>query len=561
MLGSRQKAYSTLLSTALIMLLSACGDNNDNNSKDNTNSSVDINQSKSHFVNQKILGGATTDIEYGNSTHAFSQPAANLTPEQLEYHMLGDANFEITPNGSGPVFNHTNCNACHQRDGRDSLPVLLGDKEYLSNYIIKDKNGWYKLNDEGLFLRISVEDNNSTHHKDKTNCWGSPKPVPNFSDQLFHRGIYGVREGSENIGAGQADVWMKYEYKDVTYPDGTKVKLSKPIFAVDNPYDAPDNPNEYNPIKVEANATSRLFRPDVKMGPRIGMPMIGLGLLNAIDEKDILALADINDSNHDGISGKPNWVCDKEKYDKCMAEGNCDTNPPISLGRFGWKANTPTVAHQGLGAMRGDMGVTNPLFKYENIRGTDLMKKYKKNNPSFTTYEDTGETDEDAEFAKSIVFYGETLSVPPRRDVNDSDVKQGGMIFETIGCVKCHHPSFTTSSRYTSYSLGRDKEIKALENQKIYPFTDMLLHDMGDDLGDGRRDFDATGNEWKTRPLWGLGATQIINPGAGFLHDGRAKTVEEAILWHGGEAKEIKEKFMHLNQTKREQVIKFLNSL
>ena len=353
---------------------------------------------------------------------------------------------------------------------------------------------------------------------------------------------------------------MKYKYKTVKYPDGTEVKLSYPILAVDNPYDAADNSNEYNPITVEANATSRLFRPDVKMGIRIGMPMIGLGLLNAIPESDILALADVNDSDGDDISGKPNWVCDKEKVDTCKAEGDCNTNPPISLGRFGWKANTPTVAHQGLGAMRGDMGATNPLFKNESTKGTDLMKAYKQNNPSFTTYSDTSVTDVDAETSKSIVFYSETLSVPPRRNVDDADVKQGGMQFESLGCVKCHHPSFTTAAKYASYSVD-GKEIKELENQKIYPFTDMLLHDMGDDLADGRKDFDAAGNEWKTRPLWGIGATQIINPGAGFLHDGRATTLEEAILWHGGEANTTKEKFMNLEKSQRNQVIEFLESL
>jgi CxxC motif-containing protein (DUF1111 family) len=296
------------------------------------------------------------------------------------------------------------------------------------------------------------------------------------------------------------------------------------------------------------------------MGIRIGMPMIGLGLLNAIPKEQILALADVNDSDGDGISGKPNWVCDKEKYDKCKAAGNCDTNPPIALGRFGWKANTPTVAHQGLGALRGDMGATNPLFKMESTAGTDLMKAYKQKNPDFETYCDTNITDVDAETSKAIVFYSETLSVPPRRNIDDPDVQQGGMLFESLGCVKCHNPSFTTASTYTSFSVD-GQEIKELENQKIYPFTDMLLHDMGPDLADGRKDFDATGSEWKTRPLWGIGATQIINPGAGFLHDGRAKILEEAILWHGGEALGVRTKFMELKKSQREQVIKFLESL
>jgi CxxC motif-containing protein (DUF1111 family) len=551
---NKQLSIYTIL-TVSTLLFTACG--SDSSTPKTT---IDINNSKEHFVNITRTGGDTSDIEFKGSSHAFSQPAANLQGELFNYHMLGDTNFETNPNGLGPVFNHTSCDACHQKDGRDSLPVLLGDKENLSNFIVKDSNGWHKLNDEGTFLRISIEnDAINSAKKSEANCWGAPVPVPNFSDQLFHRGVIGVREGAGNEGAGQADVWMKYGFKDVTYPDGTKVKLSYPILAVDNPYDAPDTPNVYNPIKVETNATSRLFKPDVRMSIRIGMPMIGLGLLNAIPKEQILALADVNDSDGNGISGKPNWVCDKEKYDKCKAAGNCEQNPPISLGRFGWKANTPTVAHQGLGAMRGDMGVTNPLFKGESTNGTDLMNAY-KTKTGLTTFEDAGQTDVDEEFAKSIVFYSETLSVPPRRNIDDPEIKKGGMLFEKTGCVKCHNPSFTTALEYRSFSVN-GKRIKELENQKIYPFSDMLLHDMGDGLADGRKDFDASGREWKTRPLWGIGATQTINPGAGFLHDGRAKTLEEAILWHDGEALGVKTKFMELPKKDREAIIKFLESL
>lgn len=562
-------AYSLIVS---VLLFSGCGNGNKNIT--GVNGPEEVNSSTDHFVNQKILGGETTDVEFTGSSHAFSQPAANLKGELFDLHMQGDANFETSLFGSadssepfsglGPVQNNVNCDACHQQDGRANLPALEHKPE-LDSYLFRDKNGFYKFGDSGLFLRISIETPSiNAAEKNASNCWGAPVPVPNFSDQLFHRGVIGVRVDENNRtidqGAGQADVWMKYEYKTVTYPDGNTVELSKPLFFVDNPYDAPDDPNMYNPITVEANATSRLFKPDVKFGPRIGMPMIGLGLLATIKESDILALADPDDADGDGISGKPNWVCDKEKYDACKAAGNCDTNPPISLGRYGWKANTPTVAHQSLGALRGDIGVTNPLFKKESTAGTDLMKSYKARHPLFTTYSDTNKTDADMGFARSVTFYAETLSVPPRRNYNDPDVQQGGMIFERIGCVKCHHPSFTTGTKSESFSRN-GKRIKELENQKIYPFTDMLLHDMGPDLADGRKDFDATGSEWKTRPLWGIGATQKINPGAGFLHDGRARTLEEAILWHGGEAEAIKTEFMQLSKTKRNQLIKFLKSL
>jgi len=284
-------------------------------------------------------------------------------------------------------------------------------------------------------------------------------------------------------------------------------------------------------------------------------------LIGAIEDEDILALADPDDLDGDGISGRPNWVYDKEKHDACREVGDCESHPPVSLGKYGWKANTPTAAHQGLGALRGDMGVTNPLFPEESIEGTDLMESYKKANPEYAEYKKTeqGRVEASLKFSEDVVFYTETLHVPGRRKVDDPDVRAGGRIFESIGCVKCHTPSFVTG-RKASFSMG-GKNIPSVENQLIYPFSDMLLHDMGEELADGRQDFDASGREWKTRQLWGIGMTQRVNPGAGYLHDGRARTLEEAILWHGGEAEGIKSTFMGLEKSEREQLIEFLRSL
>lgn len=554
--------------------LSVNGCSSKNNGRDPVVEAEEISSNSDHFVNVRVLGGDTTDTEFTGSSHAFSQPGANLTGELFNLHIEGDANFETAFIGSnfstvdlaglGPAQNHTNCDACHQRDGRANLPVLEHKPE-LNSHLFQDANGYYKIGDSGVFLRISLESetiNNS--EKDESNCWGAPIAVPNFSNQLFQRGSLGVRVNENGVtisqGSGQADVWMKYKYTTVTYPDGDEVELSEPIFFVDNPYDAPDDPSVFNPIAVDQNAASRLFRPDVKFGARIGMPVFGLGLIGAINESDILALADADDADQDGISGKPNWVCDKEKLDACQANNSCATSPAVSLGRYGWKANTPTVAHQGLGALRSDMGVTNPLFKNESTAGTDLLSGYKFRNPEFTTFSDTGITDADLEFSKAVVFYTETLSVPPRRNYQNPDVQQGAMVFERINCVGCHTPTFTTGIESESFSRDGERTVE-LENQKIYPFTDTLLHDMGDGLADGRRDTDADGREWKTRPLWGIGATQTVNPGAGFLHDGRARTLEEAILWHGGESEVSKNRFMELNKIKRKQLIKFLESL
>jgi CxxC motif-containing protein (DUF1111 family) len=214
------------------------------------------------------------------------------------------------------------------------------------------------------------------------------------------------------------------------------------------------------------------------------------------------------------------------------------------MGRFGLKNNTPSVFHQSLGALQGDIGVTNYAFPVESIFNTPLFDAFKaKLGPV--------KVEAPNDVADALVFYSRTLAVPGRRDTENDIVKRGGQLFADINCTSCHQPSFTTGTH----------KISALSNQKIYPFTDMLLHDMGDGLADGRRDFDASGRHWKTRPLWGLGQTQTINPRAGFLHDGRARTLEEAILWHGGEGDYSKNKFAALPQADRDALVAFLKSL
>lgn len=554
-----------------------------------------------NYVQTEMVGGDSSDKIANTISQAYAQPMNTLNINDTNFHLDGDANFEtvfrntvesaVFQSGLGPVQNHIKCDSCHQSDGRATLPYV--PHKNFNDTMFEDNDGYHKLRHSGVFLRISIENEDiNSASKTKDNMWGSPIAVPNFSDQLHHRGSTGARDSEDGLGAGLADVWMKYKTKIVTYPDGSTVELSKPLFFVDNPYDAPDSPDNYNSIDFSADSKSRLFRADVKMGPRIGMPVFGLGLLDTMKESDILAYSDVDDIDEDEISGKPNWVFDKEKYDYCSDTSNnfsCENNPPLSLGRYGWKANTPTVAHQGLGAFRGDMGITNPLFKTESVAGTDLMQRYKEfAGSSFVTYDDTksdADLDADLAFSQAIVFYTETLSVPARRDTTDSDVKDGAVLFDKIGCTKCHAKGskerlaqgldgFLTGNKSGSYSrkqfrnpyLNADNEdtnskIDVLENQIIYPFTDGLLHDMGDALADGRKDGDANGNEWKTRPLWGIGLTQKVLTTAGFLHDGRARTLEEAIIWHGGEALDIKLHFMNLDKTDRDKIIKFLEDL
>lgn len=479
------------------------------------------------YIHAMKSGGETTVTFKGETVQAFRSPAANLSEAELRRHLSGDAlferNFSDDPlrqdRGLGPVYNNTSCNACHARDGRGALPVVPAGQE------------WVTLRqNESVFLRISIEDG-KPRQKTAEDRFGAPRPVPGFSDQLFHLGSLGVRE--DQPGLGQAQVEMKFEPSSFVYPDGEKVALRRPLFRVRAAYD------EYFD-SVTGAVRSRLLESDVRMGPRIGTPMMGLGLLEAIRESDILALA-ARDLSAEGVSGKPNSVFDIEKSMKGDPR-------PISLGRFGLKANTPSVFHQSLGALRGDLGVTNYAFPQESIAGTPLFAAYQQNHPSSSS--GVG-VEAPRDVADDLVFYSQTLAVPSRRNVEEPEVLRGAQIFHELRCTSCHQPSFVTG----------EHPIAAFSHQKIYPYTDLLLHDMGEGLADGRQDFDADGREWKTRPLWGLGHTQTVNPRAGYLHDGRARTVEEAILWHGGEAEHSRSLFAHLNKADRNAVLQFLHSL
>jgi CxxC motif-containing protein (DUF1111 family) len=493
------------------------------------------------------LGDTTTAINASNSGHGFSTPIPTLNTEELEQHLSGDANFETAfttaPNnehpdldGIGPVFNNTDCNSCHQRDGRPSTTTIPDGQ----NRVLLDSSA-------GIFLRMSIDDGScSTPSIENNYCKNTV--VSGFGEQLFHRGVLKAREDWDAVEdalpfVGQANVYLSYDYTTVTYADGSVVELKKPVFTIERPYDV-DKDNQIN---------SALLQADVRYSPRNGMPVFGLGLLELIPEADILALADEDDADSDGISGRPNWV-----YDAVKAR---DNDPiPVSLGRFGWKANTPSVRVQSLGALRGDMGVTNPLFPEESIANTAMHESYLTRTGFFDTGADeNGDPEASQAFSDEVVFYVETLAVPARRNVDDESVISGAQLFTQVNCTGCHQPDFTTLSG--DVKLGGVDAPEALKNQHIYPFTDMLLHDLGEDLADNRRDFVANGNEWKTRPLWGIGLTKTVNPAAGFLHDGRAATIEEAILWHGGEAEQSKVDFMALTQIERKSLIDFVMSL
>jgi len=489
------------------------------------------------------LGDSATAENVSASGHGFSTPITTLSTAELETHLSGDAHFETAfttaPNtehpeldGLGPVFNNQDCNSCHQRDGRSStLTIPSGQERILLGA------------DAGIFLRVSLDDGECLA-PNETNNYCKNLAVPGFGTQLFHRGVLEVRDDwRDNLFVGQANVYLAYDYKTVTYADGVEVELKKPIFTIENAYD----------VSAENILNSAIMQTNVRYSPRNGMPIFGLGLLELIPEQDILALSDENDSNNDGISGRPNWV-----FDPIKAQNN--EAIPVSLGRFGWKASTPSVRVQSLGALRGDMGVTNSLFPDESIANSALHENYLVRTGFLDTgVDENGNPEANKEFSDEVVFYAETLAVPARRNINSLDVKAGAILFENIGCTSCHHADFITADG--EVTIGGVNAPNALKGQHIYPFTDMLLHDLGEGLADNRRDFTATGNEWKTRPLWGIGLTKTVNPAAGFLHDGRAANIEEAVLWHGGEAEKIIDNFKILSLSEREQLVAFVMSL
>jgi len=256
---------------------------------------------------------------------------------------------------------------------------------------------------------------------------------------------------------------------------------------------------------------------------RLTPQLVGLGLLEAVSESTVLALTDPDDSNGDGISGRARVVRDPQTQQ-------------LRLGRFGYKASQPKLIHQIAGALNSDMGVTTSLFP--------LLDGVSSSNGSLP---ELGDADLDHMFR-----YVATLGVGARRNLDDPITLRGEELFAKANCVKCHVPSMTTSSHHP---------LAELRQQTIQPFTDLLLHDMGSGLADNLEDGDATGAEWRTSPLWGIGFTSDISQGEAYLHDGRARNLEEAILWHGGEAEASKESFRNMSHADRAALISFLKSL
>ncbi len=314
-----------------------------------------------------------------------------------------------------------------------------------------------------------------------------------------HR-VYGAQLSINSVPGvlPEGQIALDFEKRVTTYPDGSIKELVKP----------------------KAKLTDLGYgKFDGVLSLRLSPPLIGLGLLEKLTDEQILKNQDVNDRDKDGIFGVANIVYSKELHKK-------------AVGRYTYKASVATVREQVAVAMHNDMGLTTSLYPQENCTAEQTSCQ---NAPKAVDAIDVVDLRLDA-----VSFYVQNHKIPQFRSAS----KKGEALFSEIGCAKCHTRSFET------------------EHGTIYPFSDLLLHDMGEELADGRREFDASKKMWRTTPLWGLSLrSKVLGESARLLHDGRARDVEEAILWHGGEAQEVKKRFQALSKELRKELIVFVEGL
>lgn len=445
-------------------------------------------------------GGATTSTKTINRD-AFSQFSDNLTFEGEQKFKLGNALFRKlwvsspsstqASDGLGPLFNARACQSCHLKDGRGHPPE--NDVDATS-----------------MFLRLARPAQTDAEMEALANNTSAVLPDPVYGGQLQDLAVPGL----------QAEGKMVIAYQEVTTPleDVTVVSLRKPTYSVAE--------LGYGPM-----------HPMTTLSPRIAPPMIGLGLVEAIHPADIVANADPDDQDGDGISGKIALARDPE-------------SGAILLSRFGWKAQNLTVRSQSAGAFAGDIGVSTPDVPSHHGDCTDFQSDCLRLATGVQTR--LGDTEAPDPVIDLVTFYSKNLAVPARRNVNDAVVLRGKELFYSVGCASCHIPKFVTR---------RDTEHREQAFQLIWPYSDFLLHDMGEGLADGQQVGVANGHEWRTPPLWGIGLTETVNNHTFFLHDGRARNLTEAVLWHGGEAESSRNAFASMIEDERSALIAFLESL
>lgn len=426
-------------------------------------------------------GDATVD---SRSATAFAAPIPTLDRTQRRAFAVGNS-----------FFNDNWVTAPASTEARDGLGPVFNAQSCSTCHF---KDGRAKPPEgpddpeRGLLLRVSRPGD----------VPGGTVPDPHYGDQIQDRAIEGV--------PAEATVVITTEKVRGRYADGTRYTLLRPQYDLVDPSNGP-------------------LAADLLVSPRIAPAVFGVGLLEAVPEADVRAAADPDDADRDGISGRVNTVWDVRRQ-------------TWTLGRFGWKANVPTVEQQNAGAFNGDIGITSSLFPDQPCApGAEAC----------AAAPDGGTPELDDEKLDRVTFYTRTLAVPARRRVTDDAVVRGERLFRAAGCAACHTPTVRTG----------DNDIPGLANQTIHPYTDLLLHDMGPGLADGRPDGDASGREWRTAPLWGIGLVDTVNGHTRFLHDGRARNLSEAVLWHGGEGEEARRRFVRMPEVDREALLAYLESL
>lgn len=452
---------------------------------------------------------------HAKGRQAFSFPLAHLDDGGHTRFAIGNSFFKrnwveapastTARDGLGPHFIARSCAGCHVMDGRGAPPDwrrTLGPEPEAS---------------VALLIRLSVP--------------GAPdpqlgvKPEPTYGDQFNTAAISGVRP--------EGHVEIRSRPLHGRFADGTRYTLHKPEYRLTR--------LGYGPMA-----------PDVMTSPRIAPHLIGLGLLEAIPESEILANAREQAALPGPIKGRPNRVWDAFEQKEVV-------------GRFGWKANTGSVAHQTAGAFLGDMGITSSVFWREACTAAQKDcgaaphgggRRSGREGLVPSARATAGQPEIDDETLGHVIFYTATLAPPARRKPGDPQVLRGQALFHQAQCAVCHRPGYVTGAPpFPRFSTPE------VAGQRIWPYTDLLLHDMGPELADGRPDFQANGQQWRTPPLWGLGLLKDVNGHQRLMHDGRADGVLEAILWHGGEAQPAKDSVLKMSRQDREALVKFVESL
>jgi CxxC motif-containing protein (DUF1111 family) len=452
-------------------------------------------------------GGAAT-VRVRRNADALSQHSANMPFESEMRFKLGNGLFRklwvsspsstLASDGLGPLYNARGCQSCHVKDGRGHPPDRPGDDAV------------------SMFLRVSVPapaDAAMTGIEQYLDALGDAptrtRPDPVYGSQLQDFAVPGHA----------AEYRLSVRYEDVMVPLAGEAPavLARPTYLAEA--------LGYGPLA-----------PGAMLSPRIAPQMIGLGLLEAIPARDILAREDAGDADGDGISGRANIVWSVE-FGRPM------------LGRFGLKAGAPTIREQSAAAFSGDIGISSPLMP-DPWGECSQEQAGCRDAPHGDG--DARTTEIDAEGLDLVTFYSRNLGVPARRDLGDPEVLRGKALFHAAGCQACHVPKAVT------HRLDGQPEQSF---QLIWPYTDLLLHDMGEALADNRPEGRADGREWRTPPLWGIGLTEQVSGHSRFLHDGRARSLLEAVLWHGGEAEAAKQIVADMQPEDRAALIRFLGSL